>query len=386
MLPPAVSKFVLSIRRSAKTAASLPQVPDPSPKRHQQTEIPPGRAVHQNGRHAVTCPLRAKATRAAYDEDKIPCIAVRSAIDGHHGVGHRRLPPEPPQGGGAVVRYPRRPVFLEPWSASVEACVSDAVQPAVDAAWERVRRSRGQTHRRHELVSSRVYFLRDDGEVPSFTIGVQSSTIAVQIVAEMTPSRSEMTSPRRLVIASTTSAAIASRRQSAIASGDQRTSRRSLGVGRRREMSAAGGLGGRRCRLRTGRRRPSKRGGRRAEQPRDRRTSPRSRWLGRRRLSSPRGEPPSRPGRHGSFRGEDVIGEENRKQGRKGGGRKHGGKDMKRPGRGTRRRGGRIGARDRASSDVVPGPGPRAQGSESHSARNPIGFTPLFRCETRREE
>ena len=85
------------------------------------------------------------------------------------------------------------------------------------------------------LLRRRLFLLRDDGGVPSFTIGVQSLTIAVQIVAEMIPSCSEMTSPRRLVIAS---------RRLVIASGDQRTSRRPLGVGRGREMSAAGGLGG----------------------------------------------------------------------------------------------------------------------------------------------
>ena len=148
----------ISIRRSAKTAGSrYRRFPTRRRSATSRPRFPPVEPYTTEWRrHAVTCPL-CGATRPALPttvEEPIPASPpVRSAIDGHHGVGHRR-----------VYHLSRRKavgllsdilgvrVSLGALSA-VEARVSDAVQPAVDAAWERVAEAEVKHTGRHELVS-----------------------------------------------------------------------------------------------------------------------------------------------------------------------------------------------------------------------------------------
>ena len=140
MLPPEkVSKFVDQYPPECENCwKSLPQVPDPSPKRHQQTEIPPVEPYTTEWRrHAVTCPLCGYKTRAAYDEDKIPAspfgprlMAIMALVTGVYHLSRRKAV-------GLLSDILGVRVSLGALSA-VEARVSDAVQPAVDAAWERV--------------------------------------------------------------------------------------------------------------------------------------------------------------------------------------------------------------------------------------------------------
>jgi transposase len=116
----------------------LPEVPDPSPKRHQQTEIPPVKPYTKEWRrHAVKCVCCGYTTRAAFDQAVIPAspfgprlMAIMALMTGIYHLSRRKA-----VGFLADVLGVR--VSTGALSA-VEARVSDAVKPAVDAAWEKI--------------------------------------------------------------------------------------------------------------------------------------------------------------------------------------------------------------------------------------------------------
>lgn len=144
LLPPEkVNKFVDVFPAECENCwHPLPQVPDPSPIRHQQTEVPPvDPFTTEWRRHAVTCPDCNYRTRAAYDENVIPAspfgprlMAIMALITGIYHLSRR----------GAVRMLwdlLRVRVSLGALSA-VEARVSNAVQPAVAEAWVQVGRAK----------------------------------------------------------------------------------------------------------------------------------------------------------------------------------------------------------------------------------------------------
>lgn len=116
----------------------LPKVPDLSPKRYQQTELPPIEPYTTEWRrHQVTCPCCRFKTRAAYDENQIPSspfgprlMAIMALVTGVYHLSRRRAVQMLSDLLGVQVS-------LGALSA-VEARVSEAVKPAVDVAWEQV--------------------------------------------------------------------------------------------------------------------------------------------------------------------------------------------------------------------------------------------------------
>ena len=116
----------------------LPKVPDPSPKRYQQTEIPPIKPhTKEWRRHTVRCPDCGYKTCAPYDEREIPAspfgprlMAIMALFTGIYHLSRRKTV-------GLLFDVLGVQVSLGALSA-VEARVSDAVQPAVDAAWKKV--------------------------------------------------------------------------------------------------------------------------------------------------------------------------------------------------------------------------------------------------------
>ena len=147
LLPPEkVSKFVDQYPTECENCwRPLPQVPDPSPKRYQQTEIPPVEPYTTEWRrHAVTCPCCGYKTRAVYDEDQIPAspfgprlMAIMALVTGVYHLSRRKAV-------GLLSDILGVQVSLGALSA-VEARVSDAVQPTVNAAWDLV----GQAEVKH---------------------------------------------------------------------------------------------------------------------------------------------------------------------------------------------------------------------------------------------
>lgn len=147
LLPPEkVSKFVDLYPPECENCWNpLPQVPDPLPKRHQQTEVPRVEPYTTEWRrHAVTCPRCAYRTRAGYDENIIPAspfgphlMAIIALVTGYYHLSRRKAV-------GLLSDILGVRVSLGALSA-VEARVSDAVQPAVEEAWEQV----GQAEVKH---------------------------------------------------------------------------------------------------------------------------------------------------------------------------------------------------------------------------------------------
>jgi transposase len=119
----------------------LPRVPDPSAKRYQQTEMPPVKPhTKEWRRHQVTCRHCGYKTRAAHDESVIPTspfgprlMAIMAMITGVYHVSRRSAL-------GLLSDLLGVRVSLGALSA-VEARVGHAVQPAVDEAWDHVRRA-----------------------------------------------------------------------------------------------------------------------------------------------------------------------------------------------------------------------------------------------------
>jgi transposase len=141
LIPPdKVSKFVDLFPPECENCwKPLPQVPDASAKRYQQTEVPPI-VPHTTEwrRHQVTCPCCGYKTRAAYDGDQIPAspfgprlMAIMALLTGVYHLGRRRAVE-------LLADIVGVRVSLGTLSA-VEERVSSAVQPCVDEAWERVR-------------------------------------------------------------------------------------------------------------------------------------------------------------------------------------------------------------------------------------------------------
>jgi transposase len=143
LLPPEkVDKFVdLYPSECENCWKPLPQVADLCPQRHQQTEIPP---IHPHTtewrRHQVTCPCCGYKTRAAYDENKMAAspfgprlMAVMALLTGIYHLSRRKAVQLLSDILGVQVSLGAL--------SSVEARVSDAVQPAVDDAWDRVGRA-----------------------------------------------------------------------------------------------------------------------------------------------------------------------------------------------------------------------------------------------------
>jgi transposase len=120
---------------------ALPQVPDPSAPRYQQTEIPPlDPHTTEWRRHAVDCPDCGYRTRARYDEHVIPAsafgprlMAVMALLTGVYHLSRRKAV-------DLLSDVLSVRVSLGALSA-VESRVSDAVQPAVDMAWKQVERA-----------------------------------------------------------------------------------------------------------------------------------------------------------------------------------------------------------------------------------------------------
>ena len=118
--------------------AALPEQPDPGAKQYQWIEVPPLRPyIKETRRHAVTCPCCGHKTRAAYDEREIPVspfgprlMGMVALLTGVYHVSRRRA-------AKLLSDLVGVPISLGAVSA-VEARVSDAVEPAVAEAWQRV--------------------------------------------------------------------------------------------------------------------------------------------------------------------------------------------------------------------------------------------------------
>lgn len=138
--PDKVTKFVdLFPAKCESCWKTLPEAPDASAARYQQTEVPPIQPrTTEWRRHQVTCPCCGYKTRAAYDGAQIPSspfgprlMAMMALLTGVYHLGRRRAVEVLSDIVGVRVS-------LGALSA-VEQRVSRAVQPCVDEAWERVR-------------------------------------------------------------------------------------------------------------------------------------------------------------------------------------------------------------------------------------------------------
>ncbi len=116
---------------------ALPQVPDPSATRYQQTELPPVKPYTKEWRcNEVGCPKCGHRTRARYDEKQIPAspfgprlMAVMALLTGIYHLSRRKTVTLLSELVGVRVS-------LGALSA-VEARVGEAIVPAVDEAWKR---------------------------------------------------------------------------------------------------------------------------------------------------------------------------------------------------------------------------------------------------------
>ena len=133
-----VNKFVDLFPKECENCwKPLPHVPDPAPKRHQQTEVPPIEPYTTEWRrHEVTCPCCQYRTRAPYTAE-IPAspfgprlMAIVALLTGVYHLGRRRAV-------DLLADVVGVRISLGALSA-VEARVSEAVQPAVDEAWKKV--------------------------------------------------------------------------------------------------------------------------------------------------------------------------------------------------------------------------------------------------------
>jgi transposase len=118
--------------------AALPEQPDPGAKRSQWIEVPPLQPyIKETRRHAVSCPCCGHRTRAPYDEQEIPAspfgprlMSIIALLTGVYHVSRRSA-------AKLLSDLVGVPISLGAVSA-VEARVSDAVEPAVAEAWQRV--------------------------------------------------------------------------------------------------------------------------------------------------------------------------------------------------------------------------------------------------------
>lgn len=118
--------------------AALPEQPDPDAKRYQWIEVPPLRPyIKETRRHAVSCPCCGHRTRAPCDEQEIPAspfgprlMSIVALLTGVYHVSRRSA-------AKLLSDLVGVPISLGAVSA-VEARVSDAVEPPVAEAWQRV--------------------------------------------------------------------------------------------------------------------------------------------------------------------------------------------------------------------------------------------------------
>jgi transposase len=119
-------------------AGVLPKVPDSSPKRFQQTEMPPVRPHTKEWRcHEVGCPSCGHRTRAPYDATQIPAsafgprlMALIALVTGVYHLSRRKT---------TDLLWELCGVRLSLGALSmIEARVGDALEPAVAEAWKRV--------------------------------------------------------------------------------------------------------------------------------------------------------------------------------------------------------------------------------------------------------
>ena len=120
----------------------LPEVPDPEAKRYQLTEIPPIQPhTTEFRRHTVGCSDCGHKTCAPYDEAMIPAspfgprlMAIMALVTGIYHLSRRKA---------ATLLSDLLGVRVSLGALSaVEARVSDAVQPAVEEAWDAVGRAK----------------------------------------------------------------------------------------------------------------------------------------------------------------------------------------------------------------------------------------------------
>ncbi|HUH21594.1 MAG TPA: IS66 family transposase [Gaiellaceae bacterium] len=118
--------------------AALPEQPDPDAKRSQWIEVPPLQPyIKETRRHEVACPCCGHKTRAAYDEQEIPAspfgprlMSIVALLTGVYHVSRRSA-------AKLLSDLVGVPISLGAVSA-VEARVSEAVEPPVAEAWQRV--------------------------------------------------------------------------------------------------------------------------------------------------------------------------------------------------------------------------------------------------------
>lgn len=119
--------------------AALPEMPDPSAARYQQTELlPPVKRHTREWRcNAVSCSKCGYRTRARYDKDQIPAspfgprlMATAAALTGDYHLSRRKTQ-------RLLFELLCIRISLGALSA-VEARVSEAIEPAVADAWKRV--------------------------------------------------------------------------------------------------------------------------------------------------------------------------------------------------------------------------------------------------------
>ena len=134
-----VNKFVDLFPKECENCwKPLPRVPDPLAKRYQQTEVPPIEPFTTEWqRHEVTCPCCQYRTRAAYVDGEIPAspfgprlMAIVGLLTGVYHLGRRRAVDLLADMVGVRISLGAL--------STVEARVSDALQPAVDEAWKKV--------------------------------------------------------------------------------------------------------------------------------------------------------------------------------------------------------------------------------------------------------
>jgi len=118
--------------------AALPEQPDPHAKRSQWIEVPPLQPyIKETRRHQVACPCCGHRTRAAHDEQEIPAspfgprlMSIVALLTGVYHVSRRSA-------AKLLSDLVGVPISLGAVSA-VEARVSEAVEPPVAEAWQRV--------------------------------------------------------------------------------------------------------------------------------------------------------------------------------------------------------------------------------------------------------
>jgi transposase len=141
LLPPEqVNEFVdFFPAHCDKCCKPLPQLPDSDAKRYQLIELPPIEPhVTEYKRHEMECPDCGHHTCAAYDADKIPTspfgprlVATIGLLTGVYHLSRRAAQELLRDLAGVQISLGGL--------SGVEARVADAVEPAVEEAWQQVR-------------------------------------------------------------------------------------------------------------------------------------------------------------------------------------------------------------------------------------------------------